>query len=56
MRPELIPIEAGADPRQLARARCIVNVKFVGMPPPPPRGGVQRFLFRVIDCLVAARP
>lgn len=56
MRPALIPIDSGAGPRQLARARCMVRVKFVGMAPPPPRGGVQRFLSRVIGCLVAARP
>jgi len=56
MRPALIPIDSGADPRRMDRARRIVRVKFVGMPPEPRRGGVQRFLSRVIGCLVAARP
>ncbi len=56
MRPALVPIDSGADPRQLVRARCILQVKFVGLPPLPSRGGVQGFLSRVIDRLVAARP
>jgi hypothetical protein len=56
MRPALIPIDSQADPRQLARAQRLVQVKFMAIAPSPPRGGVHRFISRVIGCLAAARP
>jgi len=52
-----IPIDSGyADPRRRERAGRMVRVKFMGMPPPPRRGGFHRFISRVIGCLAAARP
>jgi hypothetical protein len=52
----MIPIDSAADSLRIARARSIVRVKFMGMPPAPRRGGLHRFISRVIGCLVAARP
>jgi hypothetical protein len=65
-----IPIQSGTDSRRhAARAQVLVQVKFMGLPLPDEpeaalwgrraegRGGpVSRFISRVLDRLVAARP
>jgi hypothetical protein len=64
---DLIPVTASpADSnRCAARARCMVRVKFVSLPPEYEPGaalrgqrasGLARFISRVIGRLVAARP